>query len=337
MELGALMLSVNSVNSAPSILDIRELLALYFIIRNNLKVIRTNGRLPVDKGKWSSNVIGADVLKEVLISGKRLSKNINNPSSFGILTGEVNNIVVVDCDVAHSQLESDGIDNLSEVLHLSKEDIFNLAYTVKSASGGYHLYFKCSSANDFKSCTSAICQNVDVRAKGGLIISPYSFRPQIENKRAGWYVPVYDKNYKEDALHKLALAFKAPFNSQHEGWLRQLFPSMAKNIPSLPNAILDILPKSTSQSRPFHFRCEEYPRFNGNSLKYGEALNAIRGASGGERNKTLYKKAFYLYKHWSNVPTLEQDLIQAGRSCGLNSLEIIHTIRSARDGALLSR
>ena len=329
-----MLLTVNSVRSAPAIYDIRELLALAFVIRNNLKVIRTNGRTPADPGNWSSNVLGFDVLNEAFISGKRLSKNINTPSAFGILTGEVNKLVVVDCDVAHSQLERDGIDNLSEVLHLSKEDIFNLAYTVKSASGGYHLYFKCSNANDFKSCTSAICQNVDIRAKGGMIISPYSFRPQMEDKQAGWYAPVYDKNYKEDALHKLALALKAPFNSQHEGWLRQLFPSMAKDIPILPNVILEILPKSGPQSRPFHFRCEEYPTFRGGATKYNDALNEIRNAPDGTRNEILYKKAFYLYKHWRNVPTLEQDLEQAGKSCGLNSLEIRNTIRSARNGAL---
>lgn len=113
----------------------------------------------------------------------------------------------------------------------------------------------------------------------------------------------------------------------------QLFPSMAKDIPILPNAILEILPKSGPQSRPFHFRCEEYPTFRGGAPKYNDALNEIRNAPDGTRNEILYKKAFYLYKHWGNVPTLEQDLLNAGLSAGLSQRECEATIKSARSGA----
>ena len=318
------------LKSAPNVQDIREALALCFVVKNKLNIVRTNGRHPVDPGARETNILNALNVRDSLINCKRLSKDPRTPLGVGILTGACNDLVVIDCD--NHNKEHAGIDNLSYKLKLSKDEILSLAYSVKSPSGGYHLYFRCPDANNVNSSVSVIAPDVDVRAKGGLIIGPYSYRNAYNGKVPGWYTPFCDTVLNDWQYQELARALNGHFGAKVFNYLSELFPSLKKEIPPLPKVIYDILPKAKTKRIAYKPSFERaYKGFH--THRYSDALKAIEHSHKGARNDALYKKAFYLFKNWYNAPGIEQDLLNAGLSSGLSQYECEATIRSAKRDA----
>lgn len=100
----------------------------------------------------------------------KLEDNQYNPKYNGLalLTGKVNNIIVVDID---------NLDHWNEFLDDNDKDEPDTV-TAISGSGGKHLYFRYSDdLNDIKSTSKCFDTNydIDIRTNGGNIIVPPSF------------------------------------------------------------------------------------------------------------------------------------------------------------------
>lgn len=108
--------------------------------------------------KWSNS-------KNHITTLEQLEKNLNH-KLYGLVTGETSNIMVVDLDNKGGKEGSKEFKNLLDTLGLS---IFTM--TVKTPTGGEHLYFKYKEG--LKN-TSDILPGVDIRTDGGYIITPYS-------------------------------------------------------------------------------------------------------------------------------------------------------------------
>jgi hypothetical protein len=83
--------------------------------------------------------------------------------NYGILTGKINNIIVIDCDFYKA---SKNEYKVLEIFNEYKNNILN-TYTVKTPRGGLHYYFKYD--EDIKT-TSNDKYNIDIRSDGAYII-----------------------------------------------------------------------------------------------------------------------------------------------------------------------
>jgi len=124
----------------------------------------------------------------------------DSPSSnIGLVTGEVNNLVVVDIDVKD---DTPGIESLSELeVECGKFDTL----TVNTPSGGLHYYFSYPHGHSIKCSARKIKPGIDIRANGGHVVAPGSI---ID----GNYYKFVDKDKQVAELpHKLLeLLTKAP-------------------------------------------------------------------------------------------------------------------------------
>lgn len=102
---------------------------------------------------------------------------------YGIITGKVNNITVVDLDTykwdttkEHPWIAEFGVDYINK---------FN-TYTVRTASGGYHLFFQYE--EDLKTCIGAEME-IDIRGDSGYVIGVGSRVNYIKNseRKQGTY------------------------------------------------------------------------------------------------------------------------------------------------------
>ena len=84
----------------------------------------------------------------------------------GVPTGKLNNITVVDLDF-YKDGEEDGNINLFNQEFGSDYNVFN-TYTVRTGSGGWHLYFKF---NPLIKQTADKDTNVDIRSTGGYVVA----------------------------------------------------------------------------------------------------------------------------------------------------------------------
>ena len=95
----------------------------------------------------------------------KVSENI---TGFALLTGTKSNIVVIDLDRNHSD-GVDGVNNFMQYLEHNNitQDVLN-TFTVKTPSGGLHLYYRSSEV--LSNTASNLIQGVDTRANGGIIV-----------------------------------------------------------------------------------------------------------------------------------------------------------------------
>lgn len=96
----------------------------------------------------------------------------NGGTDYAIKTGKISNLIVIDFDISESDKSS---------LKLFKNLIVD-TFTVKTGSGGYHMYFEYT--NKLKNQTSARTikvngqkANIDIRGDGGVIFAPYTIHP----------------------------------------------------------------------------------------------------------------------------------------------------------------
>ena len=121
------------------------------------------------------------------------NKNNKNHNGLALLTGKVNNIIVID------------IDNLEHWKEFLEDNDRDEPDTVKaiSGSGGIHLYFKYSDdLDDIKSTSKCFDSDydIDIRTNGGnIIIPPTSYfnmnlDKQVEYK---WEKNIFDNEFKK--------------------------------------------------------------------------------------------------------------------------------------------
>lgn len=142
-------------------------------------------------------------------------------------------------------------------------------------SGGFHFYFKCENAADFKNIPAKPCANVDIRAKGGIIVAPNSYREPVS--KTGEKLIMFDAYIPVTSF---------------------------KNIPVLPDEIASLLPRAsdsqTSQAsdaqklrldaakRKYRYSASEYQK-NSDQRKYDKFLGTFAMSKVGERNTLLNK------------------------------------------------
>lgn len=89
-------------------------------------------------------------------------------ANIGLATGP-SGLVVVDFDAAKTPDETSGIENFRQAFKRKLTD----TYTVKSAGGGWHLYYLAGTA-EVRNSASKLVKKVDIRAQGGYVCAPGS-------------------------------------------------------------------------------------------------------------------------------------------------------------------
>lgn len=200
---------------------------------------------------------------------------------------------------------------------------------VITPSTGMHFYFRCKDPSKFKSCASVIAPHVDIKAKGGLIAAPYSFR--------GWDQPIGGTNYgceltKEGQIKKVLWGY----------FYKPLYDIWYKSLPELPADLAAVLPKAEKEKAPQSSPPPLKIHYSMNSKKQARAgkyvqklLDELSCAIEGERNDKLNSLAgkafrFSMYLGEGNIYSMFE---QAGRSLKLPESEIKTALESARDWA----
>jgi len=103
-----------------------------------------------------------------------IQNNISKGINYGLLTGEINNICVVDFD--YKDPEKKDVATAKKLFDdwskLTKNPVI-----IKSHSGGHHLYFKYRPLKNSTNCVKELPNvPIDVRANGGYIVAPPSKR-----------------------------------------------------------------------------------------------------------------------------------------------------------------
>ncbi len=93
----------------------------------------------------------------------------NPDANIGICTGKISGITVIDIDT--------GGDTVVSI------DIFPATYTVKTPTGGYHLYYKYDSEINQTANTYPQFPHVDIRNDGGYVVAPPSVADYTKGKK----------------------------------------------------------------------------------------------------------------------------------------------------------
>jgi P4 family phage/plasmid primase-like protien len=158
---------------------------------------------------WKKELILPKAWNNLKLNNKSLKSSHNG---LGMLTGEINNIFVVD------------IDDVDDWNYLLKETNNKEPCTVKaiSGSGGIHLYFKYDNKlKDITSKDKAICYNgkklkIDVKNNGGfIIVAPSTY---------------YNENIKKNVEYKWCMSIIGNEPLALPKWLEKLFIEKQNNV-----------------------------------------------------------------------------------------------------------
>ncbi|MGA6156752.1 bifunctional DNA primase/polymerase [Stenotrophomonas sp. NPDC087984] len=219
----------------------------------------------------------------------------------GIATGP-SGLVVVDLDVPKGKEVKDSSDapsgatSFAALCERAGQPV-PLTYTVRTPSGGLHLYYAASRGIHLRSSARTLAPNVDTRAWGGNIVAAGSTTPH------GAYEVIND----------------APV-TELPGWLlRQLQPP----------------PKPTAAPAPLVIPGEATRRAT--VALEREAAAVSRMSEGGRNNRLLTgARAMGRFVAWGEIArdVVEEAFQAAGEAAGLSSTECRTTIRSALDWSI---
>ena len=89
----------------------------------------------------------------------------------GIATGP-SGLVVLDLDVPDDPAEPTGLENLLRLAGLAGEPAPTETFTVRTPSGGRHLYFRQPPDTDLHNSAGRLAPHIDTRAVGGYVVAP---------------------------------------------------------------------------------------------------------------------------------------------------------------------
>lgn len=166
----------------------------------------------------------------------------NNLPAFnlGILTGEVNNIIVIDIDKNHNGFET--LEKLEQKLGKLPDTV-----TVLSGGGGKHLYFKYPNEANIKGKANILGSGIDTRTDGNYIVAPPSVHPsgaqyQWEKNKA-----IYERNLADIPVEWVKALVEASTNTT--------------TIPSASSSNITTIPKGTREETIFKFACSIRNKF----------------------------------------------------------------------------
>ncbi len=110
--------------------------------------------------------------------------------TWGLICGELSNVIVIDIDGDMSVLD----DLMDEIgLNLHEQETIKSTLTIRTPSGGYHLYFKYKEG--LKGATKVFSTengDIDIRTQGNYVVAPYSKAQYMKkgHKIDGEYIPI---------------------------------------------------------------------------------------------------------------------------------------------------
>ena len=205
-------------------------------------------------------------------------------------------------------------------------DLFDVP-TVRTPSGGLHLYYRLPSHAEVKSSAGKVGPWIDVRARGGYVVAPFS---HID---AGDYRPVFGWETIADATSDLTVGDDGLLNTSNEH-LRSINITPAV----LPEWLLELVrvkPTKPQPIDPWDALEARLDAGNATDHRYVTAalkreLIAVVEAPEGTRNDTLNKAAYSLATLIPTLPreVIESELASAAMAAGLPRDEAAATIRS---------
>lgn len=216
----------------------------------------------------------------------------NRPFNVGIATGPAG-LVVVDLDMPKDKSSADtpcGVTTFKALCERAGQTV-PATLTVRTASGGRHLYFKAPAGVRLTNSAGTLAPLVDTRAWGGYVVAPGSTTP------AGSY-EVTD----------------APPVAPLPGWLLIALTPAPK--PSIPNTIAPARNATRVAQVALDREC----------AKVAAAPEGSREAVLFESARSMGR-----FVAWGDIPRheVEQAFQSAGKSAGLKSYECRSTLRSA--------
>jgi archaellum biogenesis ATPase FlaH len=160
-----------------------------------------------------------------------------NPSANpGIVTGEINGILVVDIDAHKGGLSS--WEDL-QAMHGRFPD----TPTVLTPSGGNHLYLKYPRGYDIRNSASAIAPGIDIRGNGGQVVAPPSVYLNPETSTLAAYrwelsSSIFDLEFAEVPQ-----------------WLLTMLVAKDQQRASTPFVLPETIPEGSRNSTLFSFAC----------------------------------------------------------------------------------
>lgn len=181
-------------------------------------------------------------------------------------------------------------------------------------SGGLHFYFKCEHPELYKLNSSGITHHVDVRAGGGIIIAPYSYRePVIED---GKKRPYYDAYF---ALTNFANMSELP------PFIESILPKTTEKTVQAEVAIKTA--RAVSRHRVF-FSSYQQKKDHDLHLKWlAEFAQSQKGVNRNSNLSHFYSNSMRL--RTANATEVRDDYLNVGRSLSMSEDEMTATMRSA--------
>lgn len=181
----------------------------------------------------------------------------------------------------------------------------------RTPTGGLHFYFKCEHPERYKLNAGEVCNHVDVRAGGGVIIAPYSYRkPELkEGKKrpyADAYIPLTDFNTMQDLPSYFDLIL--PKKSEHK----------------TPAPAIDM---QTIRRHRFSFNSYDQDK---DQRQHQTFLSKFAQSVAGERNTNLSK--YYplsLRCRTINESQVKADYWRVAKALAMNDAEITATMKSS--------
>src|SRR4030042_1828112 len=141
-----------------------SIIRAHYFVDNGFAVTPLQGKKPILKG-WQNYSL--EDSRNDTISALQRGKADN----FGIITGTISGIVVVDID-----LRENGIDNWLNMIqgHQMEE-----TFIVETGSGGYHIYYQYDPR--LSSSRKLPGLGIDFKSDGGQVVAPGSVHPDTGN------------------------------------------------------------------------------------------------------------------------------------------------------------
>lgn len=117
------------------------------------------GKHPLLKGSFHDGTTDPAVIEKIWVDQPK--------ANYGVYPGE--KFTIIDLDTKHAGV--DGIRSLADLLGISDIEVEGLTFSVRTPSGGLHLYFKADRSFGDK---LGLLPGVDIRATGGYVVGPGS-------------------------------------------------------------------------------------------------------------------------------------------------------------------
>lgn len=139
--------------------------------------VRRDGKQPAQRASWKT-IATRDL--------NQIRRWFGGPGRYniGVATG-LSGLVVVDLDVAHGEPAPErwasaqsGLDVFLALAADAQADPSLDTYTVRTPSGGLHLYFRAPAGRALRTTIGTLGWRIDTRAEGGYVVGAGSRRPQ---------------------------------------------------------------------------------------------------------------------------------------------------------------